>query len=47
MSTEAKGNTYSCEVLRIKVDKAYKVLCVEYPLHRGGKYNFPRFWIVN
>jgi len=46
MSTEAKGNT-SSEVLSIEVDKPYKVLCVEYHLHRGAKYNFPRFWIVN
>ena len=32
ISTEAKGKTSSCE-LCTKVDKAFKVLCVEYPFN--------------
>jgi len=39
MSTGANGNTSSCELFRTKVDKAYKVLWVKYPLHRGAKYS--------
>ena len=44
--TEVNGNT-SCELFRSTMVKAYKVLCVEYPLHRGGIYSFPRFCNVN
>ena len=43
MSIEAKGNTSSCEVLRIKEGNLYNVLCIEKRLRRGGKYNFPQF----
>jgi hypothetical protein len=40
MSTGAK-DSITWELFCTKVDIAYKVLCVEYPLHRGRKYNFP------
>jgi hypothetical protein len=40
-STGASGST-SCELFRTKLDKAYKVLRVEYPLHHGGRYNLLR-----
>ena len=46
-STGDSGSTSSCELFHAKVDKAYNALWVEYPLHRGGKYNFPRFCNVN
>jgi len=41
-SIRAGGSTSSCELFRSKVDKAYKVLWVEYPLHLGGRYSLPR-----
>jgi hypothetical protein len=55
MSTGANGNTPSCELFAIHLLVNYfvlkwtkhRVLCVEYPLYRGGKYNFPRFCNVN
>jgi hypothetical protein len=40
-SIGASGST-SCELFCPKLDKAYNVLWVEYPLHRGGRYNLPR-----